>query len=316
MSREKFNTEECDQWEGDVEHNPRTKRKISVTAPFGVTSRLLKDCKQNFDWDADECVAFHKNDTINPKTKRTIKKDGVIYRALVAKCATLDIIHNNNNCSNDSDPITLDKFEDMDKADKKDLIKIGPEGAKHCLTLKSAYSIYEKAIHSNELAKDPYNPKHTFTDEEINLILSKMKKQTPEFTPPKYEKYQVPGDIKIDFWPDMMARFYKVVIIQVNASTSPQTQDTSLVFDLGWIPANIEPSQTGSTDISSAVVMAKISELWDNGKMFNSYIPGFMELAENIPLQKTQDYWITIRRGGMMWNMTRFKEFAMLLNDA
>lgn len=308
MSREKFSTEECDQWEGDVEHNPRTKRKISVTAPFGVTSRLLKDCKQNFDWDADECEAFHKNDTINPKTRKAIKKDGVIYKALVAKCSTFDIIHTNttnNNCSNDSDPITLEKFEDMDK---KDLIKIGPEGAKHCLTLKSAYLIYEKATLASTQAKDPYNPKHTFTDEEIKLILSKMKKQNHEFTPPKYEKYQVPNDIKIEFWPDMMGRFYKVVI-------NTQTEQ-SLVFDLGWIPANIEPSQSGSTDISSAVVMAKISELWDNGKMFNSYIPGFMELAENIPLQKTQDYWIIIRRGGMMWNMSRFKEFAMLLNDA
>jgi len=305
MSKEKFNKEECDMWELDVEHNPRTNRKISVSAPYGVTSRLLKDCKKNFDWTEDECISFHNNDTINPKTKRSITKDGIIYKALVAKCSMFNIEHNNNNCSNDSDPITLEKFEDLSKDEKKNIIKIGEEGAKHCLTLDSAYSIYEKALLSNEHAKDPYNPNHTFTEEEINLILAKMKKRNPEFVEPKYEKYQVPTDIKIEFWPDMMARFYKIVI----------TQADNLVFDLGWIPANIEPNQTGSTDISSGVIMAKISDIWESGKMFNSYIPGFMELKENIPLQKTQDYWINIRRGVMMWNMSRFKEFARMINE-
>ena len=104
----------------------------------------------------------------------------------------------------------------------------------------------------------------------------------------------------------MMARFYKIVIIQGD----------SLVFDLGWIPANIEPNQSGSTDISSAVVMSKIGELWESGKMFNSYIPGFMELAENIPLQKTQDYWISVlSRHRIMWNIKRFNDFAVMIND-
>jgi hypothetical protein len=81
---------------------------------------------------------------LNPDTGRYVKKDGKIGKAILKKLANLEETIENipitkklsksksgilqdviSTCNNDTDPITLEKFEDMPLEDLQTLVKIG-----------------------------------------------------------------------------------------------------------------------------------------------------------------------------------------------
>ena len=320
-----FNREECEQWEKEPDQNPRTGRNISSDAPYGVVVSLKRDCTS--DWTDDECRMFLQDKTKNPRTQRHIKEHGPTYELLVEACKNVKLLPKQSDmdshkkkkskssplrspvipgCKNEQDPITLEPFAEMSKDERKSLVSIGKDGNKHCMLLSSAYMIYENAIKNNKQPRDPYNPKHVFTDKEVKDILRKMKHKYEKFVAPVYAPFVVPNGIELRFLPDVIGRFYKIAVLM----------DNDIIYDLGWLPTNIEPDDTGSTDYSTAVVMTNIRELWENGKLFNSYKPGFMQVADEIPLPKSKDFWIYRGHDRIRWNIGNFKTFADGIVDA
>lgn len=159
-----------------------------------------------------------------------------------------------NHCNNLNDPITL---EDFKKEDTKNIVMIGKDtGKKNCYTVESINQVYEKAILSNKIPKDPMNPAHVLTREEIQNIQRLMKKKNIKYIPPVY-KVATP-------YPGYQLVFrnlpgYAYIEIYHNNNTNP--------FSLGLIPTDIEVADSGSTDVSSAVLIYNLTVLWENREL-------------------------------------------------
>lgn len=337
-----WTAEECAMFKQNPSVNPRTQRKIMKDGP--LYSSLLAACNprpnpttENNGLNTDTDTNTNTNNTTKGKVKQAKQVRKVSKHVEKQHDADFDIPSadfksakssntsplqstkspkssktksktNFMGCSNDSDPITLEYFESMTDDAKEDLVVIGKPGLKHCMTLESAYAIYEDAIKKNKEAKDPYNPSHAFTHDEIKTILDKIRKRTPGFKSPKYVKFDIPKDLMLDFLPDMMWKFFWIIV--------KHRKTGGVVYDLGWMPANIEPSESGSLDIASSVQMAKIQELWETGRLFTSYVPGFMEVSPDVPIEHDQNAWMyKTRLGQMKWNMQKYNAYATALNS-
>lgn len=161
-------------------------------------------------------------------------------------------------CHNESDPITLDDFKDLNIQTLETVVKIGHGKNRHCLTLDSAFDTYNNALMNRKKARDPFNPDHEFTAEEIQEIIKLKKVMDSSFTVPKYMVQPLKPSIQLLFIPNYSNEFMCVRVID----------RYRVLHDLGVIPSYIEPTATGSTDYSSSVLFANIRQLWDDRKLF------------------------------------------------
>ena len=131
---------------------------------------------------------------LNPATNRCVKIDGKIGKAILAAAAPavakaapatakaapkketiLKFI--SEKCNNDYDPISMDNFSDMTEEQLESLIYIGKGEKKNCYLLENIYEIYKRAILSKKQARDPMDPSHEISKDEIAKINQWMKKR-------------------------------------------------------------------------------------------------------------------------------------------
>lgn len=258
----------------------------------------------------------------NPATGRYVSKTGQIGRRLVANAQTrtsskrkiepivinsssssnssrrrpknskFDIVEQlKNDCNNQSDPISMEDFADLDIDRLKSVVKIGKGPKKNCYLLENIHGVYKTAVMSNKLAKDPMDPSHDLTLEEITQIKRKMKETNARYESPKYESprpYPRPFELSIQLLP-ALNMFH--ITIKHNARVQ---------YDLGYIPAWIESNHTGSTDHTSAVVMANIQSLWDRSLLTDDiqrrgFVPQLL-LGKNVTYWQNQPHHVWVPR--------------------
>lgn len=199
-----------------------------------------------------------------------------------------------NMCLNDIEPVTLDKLEELDEEQLRKIVTIG-EGhnkkkqSKHCLIADSAYKIYEAAAKRGDAPRDPLNPAHKFTEAEIKRIL-RLTKNKPVQKDPKGSSRDRSG-MRLRFLPQTVngIALYKVVVAAIGASKSEYE-----VYSLGYIPAEIDIKNSGSTDMTSAVLVAHLNELFDQGKFVTVGARGTLHVnaTSSKEFRKPVEYWI------------------------
>lgn len=254
--------------------NPVTGRCVKADGKIG--KKVMKTQALHTPRAREECPS---GKIINPATGRCVNVDGKIGKSILSKqqLASMKLLKTvksktknldkkqlllrkiKQQCNNDTDPISFDKFEDLSEEQLLNVVEIGVGDKKHCYLLDNIYGVYETAVKSNKKPKDPLNPSHYLTDEEIADIDKKKKAMDKKYKPPKYEELQpYPPGYELSIIPDPLNPDYYHISIMLNGN---------IKFNLGIVPAWVETIHVGSSDYTSGVLLANIRELWDKGLM-------------------------------------------------
>lgn len=225
-----------------------------------------------------QCKKPPEGKILNPATNRYVKIDGRIGKKIIASMQQQEQKQNRKHnileqlsarCNNDADPISFDKFEDLDEHELDMLVEIGQGPKKNCYMLENIYNVYKTAIESKKDPKDPMNPQHILTKKEIEDINTKKKQRDPSYQPPVYNEPQLyPPGYTLIIVPDLFYVQYFHIQVYYNERVR---------YDLGIVPGWVDIENTGSTDYTSGVLLANIRELWDRQLMLKyAKRPNFM----------------------------------------
>lgn len=220
---------------------------------------------------------------LNKQTGRYVKASSKLGKSILAlepkidKESLLTTLH--QRCNNTFDPISLQEFSDMTIQELSSIIEIGNEPKKNGYLLVNIYEVYKTAVQSNKLPKDPMNPSHTLTLEEIDVINTKMREINQKYKPPIYKQpppYPDGYSLIIEQFP-LQNSFFQIHI---------QYND-DIAFDLGLIPGWVESSHTGSADYTTGVLLSNIHDLWDKRILMKQNCQSCL----NVGLKKHIRYW-------------------------
>jgi len=198
-------------------------------------------------------------------------------------------------CFNDTDPITMDRFDELGEDELENVVMIGDGKQKHCMLLNSAYELYARAVKNNQRPRNPIDPGKYLTKEEIADIDKKMKRLNPSYVAPKY----VPPPANNNaFVVELTGDFYHIEIHDKRTGAVKRR--------VGFVPAIVEPEHTGNVDHSSAVLITNMEALFEQGKLSNN----------NMGIDVTRDmgYWFI--RGTPYIDIQKFQEFCQRIADA
>ena len=236
--------------------NPATGRCVKVDGKIG--KKLA----------AAAAAAPAPKKTVTPKKKKAVKKND--KQAILEKIKTT--------CNNDADPISMDNFSDMNLEQLNSLVYLGNKSKKNCYLLENIYELYKTAVMSKKDAKDPMDPSHILTNEEIASINAKMKALDPTYKPPKYKEirpypkgYELSIDLSIHY-----PNYFSINVMKNN----------QVKYDLGIVPGWVETHHTNSADYTSGVLLSNIRQSWEKGKFMDS-----VQSCCNIELRKSFNYW-------------------------
>lgn len=312
---------ECERFKADVTHSPKTFRRITVDGP---THKKWVDICSNNSHEMPIAAKTTRVSNIRKRPKATrATVDDTLPQTTPAKSSVgnLDFLdanvpkklmkRNTKKCTNDIEPVTLDKFEDFDEQQLRQLIAIGKDrNKKHCLLANSAYQIYETAAKMGDKPRNPLNPSHTFTNAEIKQIIRLTKKPLVQQVDQGQDKV-VPPRMRIRFLPQTIngIAFYKVVV----ASSGFANKEFE-VYSLGFIPAEIDIKNSGSTDMTSSTLIVQIKSLFENGKIITVDDQGILRVNAVTckELRKPIEHWIDVNKAT---KLQRFRAMALVASN-
>lgn len=196
---------------------------------------------------------------------------------VVATPTTPSLSNLNARCSNDTDPVMMTEFKNLNRNELKSIVAIGRGARKHCYMLDSIYGVYATAVRDNNPVKDPLDPSYVLSTAEIKTIDRLMKKRDPAYRPPQRTMMNYRG-YTLEIRPD--GAFYHLLVNRPGLSTA----------DFGYIPANIETRNTGSANTTSATMVTVIRELWDQRRLLRTIEP---LRPRGVHLFKSKRFWST-----------------------
>lgn len=186
-------------------------------------------------------------------------------------------------CIDMVDMITLNDFKDMKKKDLQLIVGIGSgnkEGQKRCYHVKSLYNFVKAAVKQGLVPKEPMSKEPITHDEIHKVILPRMRYIKPDARDPGHvEKRKYPAlELVIDnvVRNDTREPFFRITLKRI---IGLQVYWSRLI---GYIPSNIE---TDSADINSYAVIAKVRDLFDNGRLVDR------RMNMRAHLNKSLEYW-------------------------
>lgn len=179
-------------------------------------------------------------------------------------------------CINDTDIISQDDFNNPNYplAKLQLMTKLKIKGADGKLLRTDCYYTPNLYNHLVTLANDkkpftdPYNGEYLLTDKDINDVMKIMKIIDPKLEKPRYVKNSNDNLFMIDAEINDY-NLNSVYVYRLFGNTRFKIK-TIFVF-----PADIEVEDTGSADITSSTLLLKIIELFNNGKLMETYLPPY-----------------------------------------
>lgn len=222
-----------------------------------------------------------------------IASDPYYHDTLVRYKRKLDLLDKlESQCSNNLDPISQEEFRTLSIDDLEDIINING----HCYAVETLNSYITDRHNRGVRIVDPLNPAYRLTDDDLEGVYTIMKRRNPDYIPPTYSKHEYPG---FSFSYGLEGDFYHLYI---------ETDEP--IFDLGYVPANIEVADTGSTDLTSAVLIHNLETLWTMGRILN--FDGTNYTCCQIPLRQSKEYWMA--ENGTI-DLDKFVSFARIVED-
>lgn len=186
-------------------------------------------------------------------------------------------------CIEMRDMISLEDFEDMKKKQLQLVVAIGPKnknGQQYCYYVKNIFNHVKAAIKEKKLPKEPATNTVITRNDIENVIMPKMRYIKPGVKTPgviKRSKYpNLELELPIVRSPISHLEYYEVSLKRFIGKR------IAWRVRYGYIPAYVD---TESTDLNSATVIAKIRELFDNGRLFDEHV------NPRVHINKSISYW-------------------------
>lgn len=181
-------------------------------------------------------------------------------------------------CINNTDIISQDDFTNpnypLAKLQLITKLKIKDASGKllrtDCYYTPNLYNHLVTLANEKKPFTDPYNGKYLLTDNDIKGIMKIMKIIDPKIEKPRYIKSSNDKQFMIDAEINEY-NLYNVYVYRLFGNTRFK------ILILFTFPADIEIEDTGSSDITSATLLLKIIELFNNGKLMITYLPPYNE---------------------------------------
>lgn len=227
-------------------------------------------------------------------------------------------------CRHMSDAISSEDFENMKKKKLQLVVGIGKKdgnGKQSCYYVKNIYKYIESELKNKPFVKDPLTREKISEKDVEDVIMPKMKYVNLYVINPysKRTKAKIPNiDLNININREEFSSrpFYSVGYIRWVAHFADMA-----FSELGYIPANIYVTErerqesgehptdvvTGSTNISSAVIIAKLIELNDKGLLTDLYG------NPRVHINKSFKYWKGTKEDIIRKAVLMIQEFDNLL---
>lgn len=179
-----------------------------------------------------------------------------------------------SSCNNDVDPISQVEFYKLPINQVKNIVRL-KNG--NCYDPYSLYNYVEQKIKSNRPITDPLNPSYRINEHELQNVYDFMSSTNKKFTPPVYVKFEYPPGYRLVI--EQYDNFYHIIVESLHG-----------YLDLGYIPSDVNYSMTGSTNLTSSVLISNIQKLWDMGRLLIRNEGEILRCC-TVSLNKTIDYW-------------------------
>jgi hypothetical protein len=198
-----------------------------------------------------------------------------------------------NRCNQKIDILTKDEFDDENYplAKLQLMVRLEMNKKTECIYAPALYNYLVDCVNSKKLFVNPIT-NQKYTQKHINQLMDTMRIVDPNIIEPKYFKQINDTKLRISItqkppidierykgydgftgWDSIsQISFYEINIMR-------QFGDTDYcIFNLCTIPADMDTGgvfATGSADLTSAVMLSKITTLFENGRLLCNYLPPY-----------------------------------------
>lgn len=188
-------------------------------------------------------------------------------------------------CYNEDDPVTMEAFADLPVEELRNVVRVGPGPRKHCYQLESIFGVYKTGRDAGRAPRDPLNRSHSLTNAETANINAKMGRRNASYRPPGGRG----GGRRIVYRPpDFTLRvepvrprppggrdYWKLDVMSRGGGRE------SVFYPLGVIP-EVSVRETGSTQDTTAVLLATLSHMLDNGGLLVNRPDGSVRVTVHV----------------------------------
>ena len=203
------------------------------------------------------------------------------------------------------DVITLRKFSDFKKKDLQLIVRIGPKTSDNRQSTYSVVSIYKKIkgdVKVGLVPKDPLNPAHAITTNEIRDIHLKMQYYRKGAPPPDAVLKSTYPKVYLLFNPSNHYEGFYEIIIKHTIGTVPISNRI-----WGYIP-DIDSSETGRPDLNTGIIFEKLRKLHDEGRLLEKTYTGPDSTLKFVPR-------VHINKPATYWNEDRIRKLQLMADE-
>lgn len=208
-----------------------------------------------------------------------------------------ELVHD---CREMRDTITYERFDRMPKRQLQLVVRLGPSETgsgkpqkQQCYYVRSIYDHWYQSEKDNRPLRDPAT-RRPLTDADKAAIMRLIRYIDPDAPDLRRKRAAKEATLQLRFRnviyeseEQLRIPFYQIMVVK----KLPYSEHA--VFNLGYIPADLEPSDFGSIraqDVSSAVLVQQLNELFEKGRLLSSNRPPYR--CCRIHLSKPISYWL------------------------
>jgi hypothetical protein len=193
-------------------------------------------------------------------------------------------------CSEMKDAISYESFRRMPKKNLQLVVQLGKNQPKRCYYVRNIYNKWVSDAKDNKPFTDPLT-REGVSAEDKDEIMRKVKYISKNATDPRDIK--IAKDKKLTLNVDLESvvvgnELHNFFHIKVKRTFGTHVYS---LYDLGFVPADIEPEDMGgSLNLSSAVIINNIRILFDQGRLLTNNVIPYQ--CCRIHLAKPARYWV------------------------
>lgn len=160
----------------------------------------------------------------------------------------------------DADPISMDKWAEMDVDQLRSLVRTH-EGRVY--TADSLAGAIQAALDIHQVPRDPLS-RARLTRKNFRALRDVKLREDPAYQLPTRIQQRPPRYMEL-IVTNAGDGYYQLLL--VDGRTAPKT----VLQNLGFVPGTLDSVHTGSADYSSGVLLALLQDAWNNGKFLATY---------------------------------------------
>jgi predicted transcriptional regulator len=222
---------------------------------------------------------------------------------------------NREKCNSNTDAISQDDFDDakyplaklqlmftlQKKNDQGDVVRTD------CFYAPNFYNYVVNRINAKEPILNPLTKEsqHPVSEKDIERLLKIMKVVVPDIEKPEFLAHTQDTKLRIQHREEYY-RDKPFYIVSINRKIGDIDFE---IYQLCSLPADIDVTETGSTDIASTVFLFNLYKLFSSGRLMTTYMPPYFD--EHREYIKLENIHFNNYRIPHHWNKKREKQIDM-----